>query len=105
MGTNLAFGHRLFFPPTEFFHHHGLENFGMFRVLVPRGVLEEKERGTLQRWFDMIDWQGVGIKEEQQAQGGMRFYVRGQKRMKRWVEEQEQAGTEGNGEAAVELID
>ena len=53
----------------------------MFRVLVPRGVLEERERGTLQRWFDMIDWQGVGIKEEQQAQGGMRFYVRGQKRM------------------------
>jgi hypothetical protein len=50
----------------------------MFRVLVPRGVLEEKERGTLQQWFDMIDWQGVGIKEEQQAQGGMRFYVRGQ---------------------------
>jgi hypothetical protein len=47
----------------------------MCRVLVPRGVLEEKERGTLQRWFDMIDWQGVGIKEEQQAQDGMRFYT------------------------------
>ena len=27
----------------------------------------------------MIHWQGVGIKEEQQAQGGMRFYVRGQR--------------------------
>ena len=74
-------------------------------MLVPRGVLEERERGTLQRWFDMIDWQGVGIKEEQQAQGGMSFYVRGQKRMKRWVEEQEQAGTEGNEEAKVKLKD
>ena len=74
-------------------------------MLVPRGVLEEKERGTLQRWFDMIDWQGVGINEEQQAQGGMRFYVRGQTRTKRWVEEQEQAGTEGNEEADVELKD
>ena len=72
-------------------------------MLVPRGVLEERERGTLQRWFDMIDWQGVGIKEEQQAQGGMRFYVRGQKRTKRWVKEQEQAGTEENEEADVEL--
>ena len=51
----------------------------------------------------MIDW--LGIKKEQQAQGGMRFYVRGQKRMKRWVEEQEQAGTEGNGEAEVKLKD
>jgi hypothetical protein len=56
-------------------------------VLVPRGVLEEKERGTLQRWFDMIDWQGVGKKEEQQAQGGMKYYVRGQKRTKKWVKE------------------
>ena len=74
-------------------------------MLVPRGVLEEKERGALQRWFDMIDWQGVGIKEEQQAQGGMRFYVRGQTRTKRWVEEQEQAGTEGNEGADVELKD
>ena len=71
-------------------------------MLVPRGVLEEKERGTLQQRVDMI---GVGIKEEQQTQFGMRFYVRGQKRTKRWVEEQEQAGTEGNGEAEVELKD
>ena len=53
----------------------------------------------------MIDWQGVGIKEEQQAQGCMRFYVRGQKRTKRWVEEQEQAGTEGNEGEDVELKD
>ena len=47
----------------------------------------------------------MGIKEEQQAQGGMRFYVRGQKRTKRWVEEQEQAGTGGNEGEDVELKD
>ena len=67
--------------------------------------MEEKERGTLQRWFDVIDWQGAGIKEEQQAQGGIGFYVRGQRRMKRWVEEQEQAETEGNEGEEVELKD
>jgi hypothetical protein len=59
--------------------HHGFEN--VLGAGTERSAGGERE-GTLQRWFDMIDWQGVGIKEEQQAQGGMRFYVRGQTRTK-----------------------
>jgi hypothetical protein len=32
-----------------------------FQVLIPRGIVHEREKGVLQRWVDMIDWQGNGV--------------------------------------------
>lgn len=51
-------------------------------MLLPRGMLE-KERGTLQRWFDMIDRQGAGIKEEQWAKGSMKYFSTNDDRRRR----------------------
>ena len=38
----------------------GSDGLRLFRVLIPQGIVSERERGLLQRWVDMIDWNGRG---------------------------------------------
>ena len=60
--------------------------------------MSERERGVLQRWFDMIDWHGRGVSKNGTAQMSIQQYLISQKRVLQWVEDQERINETMDGE-------
>ena len=53
----------------------GSDGLRLFRVLIPQGIVSERERGVLQRWFDMIDWHGRRVSKNGKAQMSIQQYL------------------------------
>ena len=76
----------------------GSDGLRLFRVLIPQGIVSERERGVLQRWFDMIDWHGRGVSKNGKAQMSIQQYLSSQTRVLQWVEDQERIHETMDGE-------